>query len=394
MSQSIKRLLKLPNRSFFLFGPRLVGKSFWLNEQLADAPHFDLLNSSTYLELSKNPSILEAKLGNLPKNSWICIDEVQKVPSILSEVHRLIEKKGYRFALSGSSARKLKRGNADLLAGRAITCMMEGFSFAEIQDSFDLETVLNWGTLPLVYFAETEALKAQILSAYVHTYIKEEIQQEGIVRNIEQFVRFLEVAGLVNAQIINKENIARDAKIARSTVDVYFSILQDTLLAHTLPAYRANIKVREQAHPKFYWFDVGVARGASGMLHDPLDKMQLGWALETLIFHELRVYNHISGKNRPIYYYRTASGAEIDFVIETRRKTQTTKPHVVCIEVKYSKNWDRRYEKPMLSLAGSPQIVAQRLFGVYSGSESYYFDAVEVLPVVEFLKKLHRGEVF
>lgn len=394
MFNIIDRLLLPPQRSFFLFGPRSVGKSFWLRRHFGNAPYFDLLNNATYLELSRNPSILEAKIGNQPRGSWVCIDEIQKIPSLLSEVHRLIENKGFNFALSGSSARKLKRGGADLLAGRAVTCRMEGFSSAETSKLFDLDAVINWGSLPIILGEQSDTDIASILSAYVHTYIKEEIKEEGIVRNIEPFIRFLEVAGMVNGQILNKENIARDAKVPRATVDVYFSILEDTLLGHFLPAFRPNVKVREQSHPKFYWFDAGVARGAAGLLNDPVDSMWRGWSFETLIFHELRVYNHVKGKNRQIFFYRTGAGSEIDFVIETKKKMLTGKSNIVCIEVKYSKKWDRRWEKPMRLLAEDNKIIVEKMFGVYCGTDRYYFDGIEVLPVTTFLEMLYNEEIF
>lgn len=394
MLNIIDRLLVPPTRSFFLFGPRSVGKSFWLRRHFGSAPYFDLLKHSNYLELSRNPSILEARIGDKPRGSWVCIDEIQKIPALLSEVHRLIEEKGFNFALSGSSARKLRRGGADLLAGRAVTCRLESFSFAETGTLFDLDTALNWGSLPIIYGIQSDTDIANILSAYVHTYIKEEIKEEGIVRNLGPFIRFLKVAGIVNGQIINKENIARAAKVPRATVDVYFSILEDTLLGHILPAFRPNVKVREQAHPKFYWFDTGVARGAAGLLNDPVDSMWRGWSLETLIFHELRVYNHVKGKDRPIFYYRTGSGQEIDFIIETKRKTLTGKSHVVCLEIKYSKEWDRRWEKPMRSLAADTRLTVEKMFGVYCGTEGYYFDGLEVLPVMTFLELLHNGKIF
>ena len=314
MREVINRLLMPPQRSFFLFGPRSVGKSFWLRQHFSSVPYFDLLNAETYLELSRNPSILQAKIGNRLPGSWVCIDEIQKIPTLLSEVHRLIEDKGYNFALSGSSARKLRRGDADMLAGRAVTCTMEGFSYAEVKSSFDLDGVINWGSLPIIYGSQSDKDKADILSAYVNTYIKEEIRQEGIVRNIEPFIRFLEVAGLINGQVINKGNIARNARLPRTTVDVYFSVLEDTLLGHFLPAFRPSVKVREQAHPKFYWFDAGVARAAAGLLNDQVDSIWRGYSLETLIFHELRVYAHVSGKDRRIFFYRTGGGSEIDLL--------------------------------------------------------------------------------
>ncbi len=285
----ISRKLTRPDRSFFLFGPRGTGKSTWLRHVFPDALYLDMLDASIFLELSRDPNRLEAMIGDLPERNWVVLDEIQKVPALLDEVHRLVEKHRWRFALCGSSARKLKRGGANLLGGRALTVSMESFSGSELAESFDLEFALSWGTLPLIY--EDPEMAADILSAYVNTYLKEEIQAEGLIRSVPPFVRFLAVAGQVNGQALNVQNISRDAAVARSTVDTYFSILSDTLVGHILPAWRPGLKVREAAQPKFYWFDPGVARAAAGLLRDPIDRLWQGAALETLVFHELRVYN-------------------------------------------------------------------------------------------------------
>jgi len=175
---------------------------------------------------------------------------------------------------------------------------------------------------------------------------------------------------------------------------VYFSILEDTLLGYFLPAYRPNIKVREQSHPKFYWFDSGVARAAAGLLFDPVDRLWKGTALETLIYHELRVYNHIQNKNRPICFYRTGSGAEIDFVIETQKRRQMSRAHIVCIEVKSAEKWQRKWEKTMRSLAKNDRIHVDKMFGIYTDNRTYHYDGINVLPVTDFLKRLHEGDVF
>lgn len=392
MAKEWSRLLPKPTHSFFLFGPRGVGKSTWLNEQFKDCAYFNLLKSETYLELSVNPSLIAAKTAHLSPGSWVCIDEIQKLPALLDEVHQLMGEKKINFALSGSSARKLKKGGANLLAGRAITKNMESFSFAEIKKIFALQDVLQWGSLPLVILNPKN--RADILSAYVHTYLKEEIKEEGLVRKVEPFVRFLEIAGLMNGQQINVENISRDAKVPRPTVDTYISILEDTLIAHKLPAYRPQAKVREAAGPKLYWFDVGVARGAAGLLYDVVESQWLGMALETLIYHELRVYNHTQNKNRSLFYYKTPSGLEVDFVIEIKKRTSQTKSKVILLEVKYSTKWDRKWEKAMRSLKETHKVVVERMIGIYRGKDRYQFDGLDVLPVSVFLDELYAGHIF
>ena len=388
----IHRLLQCPDRSFFLFGPRGTGKSTWLRQVLPEAVRFDLLDTSLYLELSRNPHRFEGLIGNRPSGSWIVLDEIQKIPTLLDEVHRLIETRRWRFALCGSSARKLRRGGANLLGGRAITLNMEGFSAIELGATFDLEFSLNWGLLPFVQLERHNA--ADILEAYVNTYLKEEIREEGLVRNVPPFLRFLNVAGQLNGQSVHGQNIARESSLPRSTVDTYFSILIDTLLGHFLPAWRPGLKVREAAHPKFYWFDAGVARAAAGMIREPTDRLWQGAALETLIFHELRVYNEVSRKKRPLSYYRTASGVEIDFIIETKNRHASVPAHLVAIEVKRAEKWNRSWESGLRDLASQKNVKVDRLVAIYTGTRSYHFQGLEVLPVLDFLQKLYQGKIF
>jgi len=388
----IPRLLRCPDRSFFLFGPRSTGKSTWLRQVLPKAVWFDLLDTSLYLELSREPHRLEALIGKRPSGSWIVLDEIQKIPSLLDEVHRLMETHRWRFALCGSSARKLRRGGANLLAGRAITLNMEGFSATELSSDFDLEFSMNWGLLPFVQLERGNA--ADILEAYVNTYLKEEIREEGLVRNVPPFLRFLNVAGQLNGQSVHGQNIAREASLPRSTVDTYFSILIDTLLGHFLPAWRPGLKVREAAHPKFYWFDPGVARAAAGLIREPADRVWQGAALETLIFHELRVYNESSRKRRPLAYYRTASGVEIDFIIESRKRHANGPTHLVAVEVKRAEKWNRSWESGLRDLASQEGVKVDRSIAVYTGARTYHFGGLDVLPVSEFLQQLYQGRIF
>ncbi len=388
----IPRRLVRPDRSFFLFGPRGTGKSTWLREVLPDAFRLDLLDASLFLELSRDPHLLEAMIGIRPANSWVVLDEIQKIPALLDEVHRLMELRRWRFALCGSSARKLRRGGANLLAGRALTIAMESFSAAEVAETFDIDFALNWGMMPMVY--NEPEFAADILAAYVNTYIKEELLAEGLIRNVPPFVRFIAVAGQINGQVLNVQNIAREAAVARSTVDTYFSILNDTLIGHTLPAWRPGLKVREAAQPKFYWFDPGVARAAAGLLRDPADRTWQGTALETLIYHELRVYNEISGKHRRISYYRTPAGVEVDFVIETSRRRPNLPPRIVAVEIKRAERWNQTWNKSLLNLANTSGVKVDRMIGVYCGSRRYQYHDIEVRPVGDFIKALFSGEVF
>jgi predicted AAA+ superfamily ATPase len=386
-----QRLLRKPDQSFFLFGPRGVGKSTWLRAHFAEAIRIDLLKAQDFLQLSKEPGYLEARIGKKPPGSWVLIDEIQKLPDLLDEVHRLMEEKRFRFALSGSSARKLKRSEANLLAGRAVQRLMFPFASAEMGAAFDLDRALEWGNLPL---ATQSPDPADFLQSYLFTYLKEEIQEEGLVRQIEPFVRFLEIAGLANGQTLNIESVAREAGAKRVTVDNWFAILEDTLVGLRLSAWRPKIKVREPAHPKFYWFDTGVARAAAGLLRDPADRTWLGTALETQILHEIRTYNSTTLKNRPLFYYPAGANQEVDFIIETRKGLTHSRPEIVGIEVKNSKKWNSAWEAPLRDLHASGKVQVRRMIGVYRGEQSLQFGDYEVLPAEEFLKELHAGRIF
>ncbi len=392
MRAELSRLLEPIGRSFFLFGARGTGKSTWLRQKLPDAVRLDLLDTSLQLELIASPFHLEGLVGNLPAGSWVVLDEVQKVPALLDEVHRLMETKKWHFVLCGSSARKLRRGGADLLAGRALTLEMEPFSFAELGERFDLSQALEWGLLPMVW--SDLSMAPDILGAYLDTYLREEIREEGVVRKLAPFLRFMGIAGQIHGQVLNLQNISRDAAVPRSSVEGYFSVLFDTLVAHQLPAYRPALKVREAAHPKFFWVDSGMARAAAGLLRDRPDGTWLGASLESLIFHELRTFNSVGGRHRPLAYYRTAAGTEIDFIIETARRSADAPASVVCVEVKMAERWNRKWERAMRDLNGLPGIHVEKMIGVYTGNRAYHFDGLDVLPVEQFLKRLYAGQIF
>ena len=390
--EGIHRQLEPPDRSFFLFGPRGTGKSTWLRQRFPQARHIDLLRTSLQLQLAGDPGKLEALIGDVPAGHWVVLDEVQKVPALLDEVHRLIEERQWRFALCGSSARRLMRGDVNLLAGRAITLNMEPFSSHELGAAFDLRSALEWGLLPIINADLPEA--PATLDAYLDTYLREEIRAESAVQRLQPFARFLAITGQLSGQVLNVQNVAREAAVPRATVAGYFDILAQTLLAHLLPAYRPGVKVREGAHPKFFWVDSGVARAAAGLAFDPIDRTWLGQSLETLIYHELRTYNQVKRRHRQIAYYRTAAGAEIDFVVETRMRRSNRPPQVVCIEVKMASQWNRKWERAIRDLNDTPGIEVSRMIAVYTGTDTWHYDGLDVLPVQEFLEKLHAGEVF
>lgn len=386
------RSLTYCKSSFFLFGPRGVGKSTYLKARKDFALVISLLNQDQFIRYLSRPSLLRDQVLGLKKNSWIWIDEVQKIPSLLDEVHFLIEE-GYSFALSGSSARKLKIAGANLLAGRAITTYMDPLSFIEIgNELWESDERTLWGNLPLVINQQEQ--KKEILRTYVNTYIKEEIQLEGHVRKLDSFIRFLEVAAILNGQPVNGSSIARESKVSRPNIEGYFSILIDTLIGVYVPAFQPRAKIKELDHPKFYFFDPGVARAAAGLLDEVPDKDWLGFAFETLILHELRVRNHLSGQERKIMYYKVQSGREVDFVIEIKKGTMKSIPEVILIEIKYSKIWRTEWAKELEALGESPKLKVLKSIGVYCGTETLKRNNVTIMPVQIFLKKLHSGEIF
>src|SRR3990167_5622247 len=230
----LPRQLKAPKKSFFLLGPRATGKSTWLRHTFENKLHIDLLRNDVYFSLLSSPSTLREKVLATPKQTWIIIDEIQRLPILLNDVHSLIEDDGYHFALSGSSARKLKRGQANLLAGRALVKHLYPLVFGEYDNKINLEEALQFGTLPGIV-TDTDN-RIERLEAYVGTYLREEIREEALTRNVQAFNRFLEIAGLTNGQVTNLSNISRDGAIPRATVSTYFEILVDTLLGQWLPA--------------------------------------------------------------------------------------------------------------------------------------------------------------
>jgi len=310
---------------------------------------------------------------------------VQRLPALLNEVHALMTEYGrdYLFALSGSSARKLKRVDANLLAGRAINRQFFPLTAAELNYEFDVENVLRFGLLPQIRSEPDFALES--LEAYAANYIREEIQQEALVRNLDSFARFLEIAALMNGQIANVAGLARDAAVARPTVQGYFGTLVDTLIGVWLPAWRKRAKVKEIANPKFYLFDPGVARTLAGRVREPLDAAERGFLLETWILHELRAA--LSGLNAggQLYYWRTPSGSEVDFVWMRAERA-------VGIEVKAANRWRNEYGAALKSLIAGGNLRSG--YGVYTGDTELKDGPLHILPLKRFLKELSQGSLF
>jgi len=381
------RALTLPDRSFFLFGPRGTGKTTWLRTVLPEAHWVNLLVDRELVRLMRDPERFVQEVEALPPRSWVVVDEVQKLPSLLNEVQDVLVRHGqrYRFALTGSSARKLKRGNANLLAGRVINRRFFPLTAAEMGDDFASEAVLRFGSLPAVVSErDGDAARIDLLEAYAENYLTQEIRQEALVKNLESFTRFLEVAAVMNAQITNVAAIARDAAVARPTVQGYFEILIDTLIGTWLPAWRPRAKVKEVGHPKFYFFDTGAVRALAGRLREPLHDQERGHLLETYVLHELRAWMNQSGCGGRLAYWRTPSGSEVDFVWSRAATT-------VGIEVKAAKRWRQGDGAALKQLQAEKEL--RRVFGVYMGREPLRDGPIAVLPLQQFLKRLADGDV-
>ncbi|MDP2599427.1 MAG: AAA family ATPase [Deltaproteobacteria bacterium] len=377
------RLLTPPKTSVFLFGPRGTGKSTWIRDHFKNVPYYDLLNTSEALRLSKEPGLLYKELKNLPKNSWVVIDEVQKVPSLLDEVHRLIEEYQLKFILSGSSARKLKKGGVNLLAGRARQEHLYPLVSAEMEFKFDIHEKVELGTLPISVTSEDP--KAY-LATYVETYLNEEIKAEALAKNIGNFGRFLEIAARQNGQVTNISSIARDAQVHRPTVQGYFDILTDTLIGSWLQSWKLKRATKQIAHPKFYFFDSGVVRALSGRLPYPPLPEETGFLLETFLANELRAYLSYSKKHFPLFFWSSHDQVEVDFFLETNKG-------FLAIECKASAKWDNRFNKGLNRIREELGATKVQCLGIYLGERPLSLDHIQILPAMQFLKALWAGDI-
>lgn len=372
------RLLNIPtdhNKSFFLFGPRGTGKTTWIKSSFSDALYFDLLEFDLYNDLLARPGRLENLIPPGFQN-WIILDEIQRIPELLNEVHRLIENFHYKFILTGSSARTLRKKGVNLLAGRALTYKMYPLTAVELGESFCLKKSLAWGHLPSI---PSEKKPDFFLKAYVQTYLREEVLQEGLTRNLGSFSRFLETASFSQGSVLNISEIARESGIERMRVTNYFSILEDLLLASLLPVFTRRAKRRVVSHPKFYYFDVGIFRTLRPM--GPLDSPQEaeGPGLETLCFQELSAINDYFNYEYDLYYWRTSNGVEVDFILYGPKG-------LLAFEIKRSSRISKKDLNGLKSFASDyPEA---KLYMLYGGSRQEYTDNISILPVEKALKEL------
>jgi len=364
----------LEKKSHFLLGPRQTGKTTLIRRTLP--PHarvYDLLDSATFLALSQNPGRIAEELDR--DTRIVVIDEIQRLPELLNEVHRLIEERNIRFLLTGSSARKLRRGGVNLLGGRARIKCMHPLTYLELEDRFDISRAISRGTIPSIYFSDDPAADLQ---AYTGSYLQQEVIAEGATRNAPAFSRFLHVAALCNGTIVNYTNVASDAQVPRTTVYEYFEILKDTLVLLELPAWRKTKKRKPLVSSKYYFFDIVVASALQGRELHP-GTPEYGQGFETYIMHELTSYSDYRSGDK-ISHWRSSSGFEVDFIIGDH----------TAIEVKAKQNVSASDLKPLRKLAEEGKL--KRYLCVSLESRPRTVDGVVILPFSEFLQRLWAEE--
>jgi len=374
---SVDGVLNLPallaKKSHFLLGPRQTGKTFLIQHALTNIRVYDLLDHTIYLALSQNPGRIAQELT--PKDQIVVIDEIQRLPELLNEVHRLIESRGLRFLLTGSSARKLRRGGVNLLGGRARTKYLHPLTYKELGDRFDLRRATERGLLPSIYLSDDPRADLQ---SYAGAYLQQEIVAEGATRNVPAFSRFLKVAAFCNGTIVNFTNVANDAQVKRTTVYEYFEILKDTLILHELPPWKRTKKRKPLASSKYYFFDVGVVSALQGRRFRP-GTPEFGEAVETYLLHELMSYrDYVS--DEPLSYWRSTTGFEVDFIIGDH----------TAVEVKAKENVSAQDLKSLRALAEEKQL--RRYLCVSLEPRARKIDGISVLPLSEFLEALWNEE--
>ena len=366
-----------PKQSFFLFGTRGVGKTAWAHQQFPDALFFDLLDHQTYTQLLAAPQRLGDRIPQGHKG-WVVVDEVQRVPELLNEVHRLIESRRLRFVLTGSSARKLRRRGVNLLAGRALTRRMHPLTALELGKDFDLKRALRWGCLPLACTSENPQ---DYVNSYAASYLREEVQQEGFARNISAFGRFLEAASFSQGSVLNMAAVARECAVSAKVVEDYFSILEDLLIAVRVPVFTKRAKRRLIAHPKFFYFDAGVFQAIRP--RGPLDAPEQihGAALETLFLQQARALNDYRDLGYRLHYWRTSTGDEVDFVLYGE-------PGLRAFEVKMAHRVRPDDLRGLLRFREDfPRAKAHLL---YLGNRRWHDRGVEVLPFTDCVIQLEH----
>ena len=369
--------------SFFLWGPRQTGKTTLLRERYSGSRWLDLLKSDEYVYYSTNPERLRQEIeaeGPDPTNQ-IVIDEVQRVPELLNEVHWMIENHRLKFALCGSSARKVRSGGANLLGGRAFRYVLHGLTAGELGDDFDLGRLLNRGYMPRIYKSDESA---RMLGSYIADYLEEEIAAEGLVRQLPVFARFLDVAALSDGESVNFANIASDCGVSAPTVKGYFEILVDTLLGTWLPAYRRRAKRRTVKSPKFYFADVGIVNRLARRGEVIAGSEQYGKAFENWVHHEISAFISYRNIDAKLTYWGLTSQTEVDFLLDDLS---------VAIEAKSSENITRQHLKGLRSINDEYPEIAQRVVVCRERRSRITEDGILILPVEHFVERLWSSEL-
>ena len=377
----IERKLQITNEldgSIFLFGARQTGKSTILRQQFPKAIYIDLLDTEIKTRFSHRPVLLYEMLKDKPENTLVIIDEIPEVPELLNEVHRLISEYNLLFILCGSSARKLKRKGKNTLGGRALPVYLYPFVSAEIAD-FNIDRAVNYGMLPPHYLAKNPS---RMLSAYIQVYLKEEIKEEALVRNLNSFQRFLEVAALTDGEMINYNNIAQDCGVSSTTVSSYFDILEDTLIGYRIPAYRKVMKRRLVQAPRFYYFDVGVANHLLHRKDMVRGTEEYGHAFEHLVIQELYAYMHYNHSEEQLSYWRTYTGIEVDAIIGDAR---------VAIEIKSVEEVKNKHLKGLKTF-GEEYPQSRRII-VSFDRINRTIDNIECIYIKDFLTHLWNSKI-
>lgn len=378
----ISRFYQLNNElegSVFLFGARQTGKSTFLETQFPDAVYIDLLDAKLRRRFSAKPELLFEMLQDKPEGSIVVIDEIPLVPELLNEVHRLIQKKGLRFVLCGSSARKLKRKGHNTLGGRALPCYFYPFVSAEIAD-LDLDKALLYGMLPPHYLAKKPE---RLLDGYIDVYLREEIKEESLVRNLDAFERFMEVAATCDGDIVNYEKIANDCQVSAKTVKEYFAILSDTLIGYTIPAYTKVIKRKVVQAPKFYYFDVGVYNHLLNRTSLSPGTSEYGHCFEHFVIQELVAYIGYTHNRKKLSYWHTYNGKEVDAVIGDAE---------IGIEIKSAEEVQSKHLANFKEY--SEEFPDSRCIVVSRDPITRRVGNVELIYIFDFLPKLWAGELF
>lgn len=376
MHVMLERILRIDREldgSIFLFGARQTGKSTALRMQFPDAIYIDLLDTSLKSRFRRRPSLMYEMLHNKTEGTLVIIDEIPEVPELLSEVHRLISECGIVFILCGSSARKLKRKGKNTLGGRALPVYMYPLVSKEIPD-FDIDRAVNYGMLPSHYLAKNPTRQ---LAAYIEVYLKEEIREEALVRNLGAFQRFLEVAALTDGEMVNNNNIAQDCGVSASTVSSYFDILEDTLIGYRIPAFRKVMKRRLMQAPRFYYFDIGITNHLLHRKELVRGTTDYGHAFEHLVIQELVAWQHYTHSEEELSYWRTYTGIEVDAVLGDGR---------VAIEIKSVEEVLPRHLKGLKTFAD--EYPKSRRIIVSLDVINRVTDGIECLHVTDFFKQL------